>query len=187
MRHSSRPAAIDVEAAALREAYLQLSGSNALVKHVILLSDGQSPESGVDALLGDMRELGATAPQLHAALAAPLSDAKIDILFCCGHVIEGLFATVPAAMRGHPRLLPLSFGIDNEIWHGVTAHTGLPADCQVPGRALPSGLDLLVGLGSDEAQGILSAEYFLGVWHPQFVVIFVDDARRPIKRATTDE
>ncbi|MBX7080641.1 MAG: VWA domain-containing protein [Nannocystaceae bacterium] len=41
---------------ALREAYLQLSGSNALVKHVILLSDGQSPESGVDALLGDMRD-----------------------------------------------------------------------------------------------------------------------------------
>lgn len=52
------------------------------------------------AVLGDMRELGATAPQLHAALAAPLSEAKIDILFCCGHLIEGLFAAVPAAMRG---------------------------------------------------------------------------------------
>ncbi len=45
---------------ALREAYLQLSGSNALVKHVILLSDGQSPESGVDALLGDMRDADIT-------------------------------------------------------------------------------------------------------------------------------
>lgn len=41
---------------ALREAYLQLAGSNALVKHVILLSDGQSPEAGVDSLLGDMRD-----------------------------------------------------------------------------------------------------------------------------------
>jgi uncharacterized membrane protein len=41
---------------ALREAYLQLSGSSALVKHVILLSDGQSPEQGIDALLGDMRD-----------------------------------------------------------------------------------------------------------------------------------
>lgn len=41
---------------ALREAYLQLAGSNALIKHVILLSDGQSPEQGVDALLGDMRD-----------------------------------------------------------------------------------------------------------------------------------
>jgi Ca-activated chloride channel homolog len=41
---------------ALREAYLQLAGSKALVKHVILLSDGESPENGVSALLGDMRE-----------------------------------------------------------------------------------------------------------------------------------
>lgn len=41
---------------ALREAYLQLVGSNALVKHVILLSDGQSPEGGIDALVGDMRD-----------------------------------------------------------------------------------------------------------------------------------
>lgn len=40
----------------LREAYLQLAGSKALVKHVILLSDGESPENGVSALLGDMRD-----------------------------------------------------------------------------------------------------------------------------------
>jgi UDP-N-acetylmuramoyl-tripeptide--D-alanyl-D-alanine ligase len=51
-------------------------------------------------VLGDMRELGATAPQLHAELAAPLLAAKIDKLFCCGDVIEGLYGLVPAAMRG---------------------------------------------------------------------------------------
>jgi uncharacterized membrane protein len=45
---------------ALREAYLQLAGSNALVKHVILLSDGQSPENGISALLGDMRDADIT-------------------------------------------------------------------------------------------------------------------------------
>lgn len=45
---------------ALREAYLQLAGSKALVKHVILLSDGESPENGINALLGDMREAGIT-------------------------------------------------------------------------------------------------------------------------------
>lgn len=45
---------------ALREAYLQLAGSNALVKHVILLSDGQSPEGGIDALIGDMRDADIT-------------------------------------------------------------------------------------------------------------------------------
>lgn len=45
---------------ALREAYLQLVGSRALVKHVILLSDGQSPEQGVAALLADMRDADIT-------------------------------------------------------------------------------------------------------------------------------
>ncbi|NVB40424.1 VWA domain-containing protein [Pseudenhygromyxa sp. WMMC2535] len=45
---------------ALREAYLQLAGSKALVKHVILLSDGESPENGINALLGDMREANIT-------------------------------------------------------------------------------------------------------------------------------
>jgi Ca-activated chloride channel family protein len=45
---------------ALREAYLQLIGSRALIKHVILLSDGQSPEQGVAALLSDMRDADIT-------------------------------------------------------------------------------------------------------------------------------
>ncbi len=45
---------------ALREAYLQLAGSKALVKHVILLSDGQSPESGIASLISDMRNADIT-------------------------------------------------------------------------------------------------------------------------------
>ena len=45
---------------ALRESYLQLAGSKALVKHVILLSDGQSPENGVSALITDMRDADIT-------------------------------------------------------------------------------------------------------------------------------
>ncbi len=45
---------------ALREAYLQLSGSHALIRHVILLSDGQSPERGILSLLHDMREADIT-------------------------------------------------------------------------------------------------------------------------------
>jgi Mg-chelatase subunit ChlD len=45
---------------ALREAYLQLAGSKALVKHVILLSDGQSSEAGVSALISDMRNADIT-------------------------------------------------------------------------------------------------------------------------------
>jgi hypothetical protein len=45
---------------ALREAFLQLTGSQALVKHVILLSDGQSPEAGISALVADMRDADIT-------------------------------------------------------------------------------------------------------------------------------
>jgi Mg-chelatase subunit ChlD/uncharacterized membrane protein len=45
---------------ALREAYLQLAGSKALVKHVILLSDGQSPETGINSLIHDMRDADIT-------------------------------------------------------------------------------------------------------------------------------
>lgn len=45
---------------ALREAYLQLAGSKALVKHVILLSDGQSPEAGISSLIADMRNADIT-------------------------------------------------------------------------------------------------------------------------------
>ncbi|MGB4100503.1 MAG: UDP-N-acetylmuramoylalanyl-D-glutamyl-2,6-diaminopimelate--D-alanyl-D-alanine ligase [Alphaproteobacteria bacterium] len=52
------------------------------------------------AVLGDMRELGATAPQLHAELSAPLCAAGLDLVFCCGHIIQGLFEALPAAMRG---------------------------------------------------------------------------------------
>ena len=52
------------------------------------------------AVLGDMRELGATAPQLHAELTTPLCEAGIDQVFCCGHIIQGLYENLPAAMRG---------------------------------------------------------------------------------------
>jgi uncharacterized membrane protein len=45
---------------ALRESYLQLAGSKALVKHVILLSDGQSPEAGINSLIHDMRDADIT-------------------------------------------------------------------------------------------------------------------------------
>ncbi len=66
---------------------------------------------------------------------------------------------VPPDVRRHPRLFPLAFGIDSEIWQSVVAHAGLPESCQVPGRPLPSGLDLLTALGSDEAQAITSSDY----------------------------
>ncbi|MDP7547331.1 MAG: cyanophycin synthetase, partial [Alphaproteobacteria bacterium] len=52
------------------------------------------------AVLGDMLELGATAPDLHAALAPALLAAGVDQVFACGPHMAHLFAALPKAMRG---------------------------------------------------------------------------------------
>ena len=52
------------------------------------------------AVLGDMLELGADAPRLHAGLAAPLIDSRIDLVFAAGPNMANLYETLPPAMRG---------------------------------------------------------------------------------------
>ena len=52
------------------------------------------------AVLGDMLELGATAPALHAALAPALDDAAIDLVFTAGRLMRHLHDALPAARRG---------------------------------------------------------------------------------------
>jgi UDP-N-acetylmuramoyl-tripeptide--D-alanyl-D-alanine ligase len=51
-------------------------------------------------ILGDMRELGETGPALHLALAEPLAQAKIDIVHCCGPLMQGLWQALPERVRG---------------------------------------------------------------------------------------
>jgi UDP-N-acetylmuramoyl-tripeptide--D-alanyl-D-alanine ligase len=57
------------------------------------------------AILGDMRELGPTAPQLHAGLFEAIEAAGIDIVHCCGENMEYLYNVLPASKRGHYRIL----------------------------------------------------------------------------------
>lgn len=52
------------------------------------------------AVLGDMLELGDESPELHAALAKPLQQHGIDLVFTAGPMMAHLFAALPAAMRG---------------------------------------------------------------------------------------
>jgi len=52
------------------------------------------------AVLGEMRELGPTGPELHRALAEPLVANKIDKVFACGPLMKGLYESLPSAMRG---------------------------------------------------------------------------------------
>ena len=51
------------------------------------------------AVLGDMLELGADAPAMHAGLAPDVAQAA-DIVYCCGPLMRHLFDALPAARRG---------------------------------------------------------------------------------------
>jgi UDP-N-acetylmuramoyl-tripeptide--D-alanyl-D-alanine ligase len=55
------------------------------------------------AVLGDMRELGSAAPQLHRDLAPDLNAAKVDLAFLVGPHMQGLYERLPHAMKGAHR------------------------------------------------------------------------------------
>jgi UDP-N-acetylmuramoyl-tripeptide--D-alanyl-D-alanine ligase len=52
------------------------------------------------AVLGDMRELGAAAPRLHADLAGPLAGARVDLVLTCGSLMGELSQALPRERRG---------------------------------------------------------------------------------------
>jgi UDP-N-acetylmuramoyl-tripeptide--D-alanyl-D-alanine ligase len=52
------------------------------------------------AVLGDMRELGESGPDLHRSLAPALTEGKVDIAFLIGPLMQGLYEKLPQGMRG---------------------------------------------------------------------------------------
>jgi UDP-N-acetylmuramoyl-tripeptide--D-alanyl-D-alanine ligase len=52
------------------------------------------------AALGDMLELGPQGAAMHADLAGALIAAKVDLLFCAGSLMRGLYEAAPEQMRG---------------------------------------------------------------------------------------
>ena len=50
--------------------------------------------------LTDMLELGDDAPRYHAALAEPLAEANVDLVFCAGPLMKSLWDALPATRRG---------------------------------------------------------------------------------------
>jgi UDP-N-acetylmuramoyl-tripeptide--D-alanyl-D-alanine ligase len=55
------------------------------------------------AVLGDMRELGDAAAQLHAELATPLAEAGVDLVFTVGDEMRALTKALPKRLRGAHR------------------------------------------------------------------------------------
>ncbi len=52
------------------------------------------------AVLGDMLELGAEGPRLHAGLANAVLKSKADLVFCCGAQMDALYQVLPEGWRG---------------------------------------------------------------------------------------
>jgi UDP-N-acetylmuramoyl-tripeptide--D-alanyl-D-alanine ligase len=65
----------------------------------VLATAAPAPGGRRIAVLGDMRELGDAAPQLHAELASPLLAAGVDLVFTVGPHMERLAAVLPPALR----------------------------------------------------------------------------------------
>ncbi|HTE75867.1 MAG TPA: UDP-N-acetylmuramoylalanyl-D-glutamyl-2,6-diaminopimelate--D-alanyl-D-alanine ligase [Xanthobacteraceae bacterium] len=52
------------------------------------------------AVLGDMLELGPNGPDLHRGLADAVIANGVDLVFCCGPLMEALWQALPASRRG---------------------------------------------------------------------------------------
>jgi UDP-N-acetylmuramoyl-tripeptide--D-alanyl-D-alanine ligase len=64
---------------------------------------GQSPTGPQGrriAVLGDMLELGPKGPAMHRGLAEPVTANAVDLVFCCGPLMRGLWQALPASRRG---------------------------------------------------------------------------------------
>jgi UDP-N-acetylmuramoyl-tripeptide--D-alanyl-D-alanine ligase len=52
------------------------------------------------AVLGDMLELGPSGAELHRALAGPLQEAAVDLVFCSGPLMRALWEALPSNHKG---------------------------------------------------------------------------------------
>ena len=94
-----RIALADGEAILVDESY---NANPASMRAAFAVTAGMRPGAGVRrlAVLGDMFELGADSAAQHAALAAPILDAGIDLVFTCGARMRHLHDALPADLRG---------------------------------------------------------------------------------------
>jgi UDP-N-acetylmuramoyl-tripeptide--D-alanyl-D-alanine ligase len=71
------------------------------------------------AVLGDMLELGPKGPALHRALAKPVAANAIDLVFCCGPLMRGLWQALPSGRRGG--YAESSAALEAQVLHAIRA------------------------------------------------------------------
>jgi UDP-N-acetylmuramoyl-tripeptide--D-alanyl-D-alanine ligase len=71
------------------------------------------------AVLGDMLELGPKGPALHRALAKLIAANAIDLVFCCGPLMRGLWQALPPGRRGG--YAETSAELEAQVLHAVSA------------------------------------------------------------------
>ncbi len=99
----------DGESVLIDESY---NASPASMRAAFAVLQAATPLGRRIVILGDMREMGAQAPALHAGLADPLVAAGVDLVYTAGPLMKHLHDALPARMQGAWRpsaaeLLPL--------------------------------------------------------------------------------
>jgi UDP-N-acetylmuramoyl-tripeptide--D-alanyl-D-alanine ligase len=87
----------DGEAVLIDESY---NASPASMRAAFAVLAASQPLGRRIAILGDMREMGAQAPALHAGLADPLVAAGVDLVYTAGPLMQHLHDALPARMQG---------------------------------------------------------------------------------------
>ena len=99
-RGRRRPITLDDGEAELIDESYNASPASMRAAIAVLGASRPGPAGRRIAILGDMLELGDRSAAFHAALAAPLRDAGIDLVFTVGDQMTALYRALPEAMRG---------------------------------------------------------------------------------------
>ena len=76
------------------------SSTTAAIAKLAEIKTMQGGKGRAVAVLGDMLELGAGSPALHAQLLEPLQHHRIDKVYLAGPLMRHLFAQLPPALKG---------------------------------------------------------------------------------------
>jgi UDP-N-acetylmuramoyl-tripeptide--D-alanyl-D-alanine ligase len=71
------------------------------------------------AVLGDMLELGATAPELHRGLVEKVKENGVDLVFCCGPLMRHLWDALSTGKRGG--YAENSAALESQVLAGIRA------------------------------------------------------------------